>query len=147
MINQKSIHPSIGCNRFIPYMGSRGFLLEPILQVASSSQGLNQKCLFFVFLAKHNKNKNGHRLFLPVEAFRQSRYLFFAYQYIFAVSPYLFLGHISVHVVPFLADSVHDVDGSSNCFISMAQSWMMTWCFCRSSLLNKLNKVVVWSLA
>ena len=38
-IHPLSIHPSIVCNCFIPFMGSRGVLLEPIPAVSGRGQG------------------------------------------------------------------------------------------------------------
>ena len=37
--NQHYFHPSIVCNCFIPFMGSQGFLLEPIPAVSGRGQG------------------------------------------------------------------------------------------------------------
>ena len=38
-IHPLSIHPSIVCNCFIPFMGARGVLLEPIPAVSGRGQG------------------------------------------------------------------------------------------------------------
>ena len=39
LIPKNPIHPSIICNCFIPFMGSRGFLLEPITAISGWGQG------------------------------------------------------------------------------------------------------------